>query len=177
MATINTNQLDKINAQLEGIISYLDNYCALVQEEIDGAGDKAQELINVKMAELSANIQSKADPIRAKIISIFKYQYAKATEKIAPVKTLMDMFPISISLDLSCLTAIYDALVAAKDILIAPYQPVIEFTTQVVPKVLELSSNLQTLASYSPSITLPEGVTMPSLSVTIEPITAGDIMG
>lgn len=176
MATINTEQIDKINEQLDGVIDYIDASTSTFEALAKSAGPNAQQVIDDTMADLSANINNQLSLIRGKIVGIFHDQYAKAMEKIAPIEPILSMFPISISLDTSCLTAIVDALKAMADIITAPYQPVIEFTTQVIPKVLTSSAKLQTIASYQPTLDIPN-VEVPPLELSVEPITAGDITG
>ena len=176
MGTINTEQIDKIEEQLDGVITALDSYQNTLQNIANSAGENAQNAINEAMGKLSDTVNTQLNSIRQKVIDIFSAQYQIALEKIAPVKALMDMFPISISLDVGCLTAIYDALVQVKDILTAPYEPIIEFITVVIPKVLSISSKIQTVASYQPSFNIP-GVEVPPLEIDVAPITAGDITG
>ena len=176
MSTINTEQLDKLEEQLNGIITYLDSFNETFNDIASSCGANAQAAINEAADKLSEKINTELDIIRTKIINVFHGQYEKAMEKIAPIEPILSMFPISISLSTGCLTAIVDALTAIKDIIIAPYAPIIEFTTQVIPKVLSLSSKLQTIASYRPSIEIPN-VEVPELNISVEPITAGDITG
>lgn len=171
MATINTEQIDKINEQLDGIIEYIDASTSVFQDIATAAGNDAQEAINKAADDLSEKINSQLGQIRQKIIDIFSAQYAIATAKIAPIKSLLDALPISADLG-----AVVNVLTSVVNILTAPYQPVIEFLTQVIPKVLELSSKLQTIASYQPSIDIPN-VEVPPLDISVEPITASDITG
>lgn len=169
MATINIEMIDKINEQLKGITSYLDEYCLAIQSEIDDAGEQAQEILNEKMDELGENLTEKLEPIREKIIDIFRKQYQKAMEKLSPIEPLLN-----ISLSIDTVVSVVENIIK---IITAPYQPLIEFISQVIPKVLELSDNLQKVANYQPQIPLPPNITMPPLNVDIEPITPSDITG
>lgn len=168
MAVLNTEFIDKINEQLEGIITYIDNYVNLIETEIESGKDKAQQIANEKMEQLSDKLTEKLLPIRQKIIDIFKAQYQSALEKIKPIEPLVNA---DVSLD-----TIVDIVKSIIAILIAPYQPAIQFTTEVIPKVIELSNNLQKIANYQPTINIP-GVEIPPLNVNIPPITPGDITG
>ena len=169
MSTINTEMIDKLNAEINGVLTYADVITADINNEFEYAKNNTQELLNEKMAELGDKIIEKAEPIRQKIINIFSAQYQSALEKIEPIEPLLNM---SISLD-----TVVDAVKSIIEIITAPYQPIIEFTTEVIPKVLELSNNLQKLASYTPDINVPEGVEIPPLNIEIQPITPGDITG
>ena len=129
------------------------------------------KIVNETVDRISDNVNSKLAIIRQKIIDIFSAQYSSAMEKIAPVKAILDALPISANFG-----SIITALIAVIDVITAPYTPVIEFITQVIPKVLELSSKLQTIASYRPQINIPN-VEIPPLNINVEPISAKDITG
>lgn len=169
MALMNTEVIDKINEQIDGIIAYADNITDLINEEIAATQGVAQEFIDEKAQELSEEISEKGAYIREKIVEIFKAQYQSALEKVKPIQELVNM---QLSMD-TILTVVQSII----NIIAAPYQPIIEFTTQVVPKVIELSNNLQKLASYQPNINLPDGIQPPKMDIEIEPITAADITG
>lgn len=174
MATINVEMIDKLNAEIEGVTSYADVIVKEINNKIAVDEDKAQQFIDKKMTELSKKMTEKAEPIRQKIIDIFSAQYQSALEKLKPIMPLVEAAQGSISLD-----TVVDVVKSILAVLITPYQPIIEFTLTVMPKVLELSANLQKLASYQPQINIPDGsvITIPPLNVEIEPITTGDIMG
>lgn len=168
MAVINTEAIDKINKQLDGLIEYMDAYSLQIQTEINNAGANAQKVADEQMEELSRNITEKLSTIRGQIIDIFHSQYQVAMEKIKPIEPLLN---ITISLD-----TVVDVVKSIIEIMTAPYQPIIEFTTQIIPKVVELSNNLQKIASYQPNIEV-QGVDIPTLNINVDPITPGDITG
>ena len=82
MSTINTDQLDKINEQIEGILSLLDNYFESIQKQIDLAPEKAAQIAQEKCDELSADVNLRGTAIRQKCIDFLKPQLAKIIEKI-----------------------------------------------------------------------------------------------
>lgn len=168
MATINTEAIDKINEQLNGFTEYIDAYMVDLQKEIENAGESAQEVLNEKMNVLSTQLTQELNPVRQKIIDIFKSQYQSALEKIKPIEPLLN-----VSLSLDTVVSVVKSII---NILTAPYQPIIEFTTEVIPKVLELSANLQKVANYKPSLNVPN-VEVPPLQIDIEPISPSDITG
>lgn len=168
MATINTKALDNINAQLDGVIVYMDKFSEDLSKLSDSTGSKAQAIVDEKMEELSKDIENKLLDIRENVVNTFRGQYQVAMEKLEPIKPLMN---VSISLD--TVVSVVKSIIA---IITAPYQPIIEFTTEVIPKVLEISSKLQTVATYRLSINNPN-VEVPPLNVNIPPISASDITG
>lgn len=169
MALMNTEIIDNINNQIEGVLITADNVCDVINEQIAEKQGQAQEFINDKIDELGEMISTKGNEMRDKTVEIFSAQYQSALEAIKPIEPLLN---ISLSLD-----TVVSAVKTIIEIITKPYQPIIEFTTILIPKVLELSANLQKLASYQPNINLPEGVSIPPLKVNIKPITAADIMG
>ena len=168
MATINTDSLDKINAQLDGIIVYMDKFSEDLSKLQTTAGETTQALVDKKMEELSASVEGKLLDVRAKVVKTFSEQYKIALQKLEPIKPLMN---VSISLD-----TVVSVVKSIINVITAPYQPIIEFTTEVIPKVIEISNKLQTIASYKPSVDVPN-VDVPPLNVNVPPITAKDITG
>lgn len=168
MSTINTEALDNINAQLDGVIVYMDKFSEDLSKASDGAGSKAQEIVNQKVGELSEAVEAKLLDIREDVVKTFSGQYKIALAKIEPIKPLLN-----VSLSLDTVVSVVKSIIT---IITAPYQPIIEFTTEVIPKVLEISAKLQTIASYKPSVDVPN-VEVPPLSVNVPPITASDITG
>lgn len=174
MATINTDQLDKINEQLEGVLTMLDDYCEEIQKQIDVAPDKAQEILDAKMQQISDSLQERGNTIRQRCINFLKPQMAKIKEKIKPILPLVELLQGGIKPDFG---AIIETLMLIIEILIAPYQPYIDFITQLPPKLITLSNNLMKLATWRPNLRPPkEGIVIPTPKVEIKEITMGDIM-
>lgn len=169
MSVINTNQIDKFNNQLESITDTLDGYFADLQKQIDNSSNNVQNILDESCKDISDKITEQLAPIRQQIINIFKGQYTIIEEKISPILPLVNA---SVSLD-----TVVDIVTSIIAIITAPYQPYIQITTQLIPLVLELSSNIQKIVNYSPKINLPDGIVMPNLEIDIEPITAEDITG
>lgn len=169
MSLMNTEVIDNINKQIEAVITTADNICDVINEEIAGKQSQAQDIVNKKVAELSDTINEKGNDIRNNIVDVFSSQYQSALKMIEPIEPLLN-----ISITPNTVVSVVTSIVS---IITKPYQPIIEFTTILIPKVLELSENLQKLATYQPQINVPEGVTIPSITIDIEPITASDITG
>ena len=172
MSAIDTKSLDNINEQLEGITSVLDDYFNTIEKEINQAQDIAQSIIDEKTEEISKKIEDRIKPIRQKVVDTLKGQVEIITDKVAPIKPLWKILQGEITLDP---TNLIQPIIDICTVLTAPYQPWIDLATEVAPKLVTLSENLQKIANYSPKIELPTGVTAPSLSIQIEPITLNDI--
>lgn len=168
MSIINTTYIDNINAQLEDCITYLDNTFGNLSAFTNKSQEELQEYVDNQATIVSEQLNKELNDVRGKIVSVFSSQYQIALEKIKPIEPLINM---EISLD-----TIVEVVKSIIQIITAPYQPIIEFTTEIIPKVLELSNNIQKVATYQPKIDIP-GITPPQLTIEVEPITAKDITG
>lgn len=169
MALLNTEIIDKLNSQIEGVIAFADNMTESINQGLERTNEVAQDYVDQKGAELGAKISEKGNEIRDKAVEIFSAQYQSALEKLKPIEPLVNA---DVSLD-----TVVDIVKSIIAVITAPYQPVIDFTLEVIPKVLQLSNNILTLATYRPDIKLPPGVTPPEIPIDIKPITIQDITG
>lgn len=150
--TINVDQIDKINEQLEGLTSYVDNYV------LDFEG-KSQEYINLKMEDLNIYIEEKLNKIKdEKIVPPIKSKYAGA---LYMIELLAPLAELSLSADPTVLLDAIEKIIAS---IIGPYQPALDYIIAIVPKITELNNNIQTLATYQPTVT---GATIPPLDIDI----------
>lgn len=170
MTVVNTDYLDKINEQLSGITDLLDKYCEEIQKGVDTLKDQSQDFLDEKMEELGDKATEKLAPVRQGIIDALKPQVETIKAKIAPIEAIMNALPPSA--DLGALVSIVTDIAT---VLIQPYQPYIDLLTILPPKVTELSNNIQAIVNYSPNITVPTGVTVPTPNISCEPITPSDI--
>lgn len=168
MSVINEKQLDNINKQLEGVTQSLDKVFADLEKRLANGNKVAQGEIDKVGEQVSEKLQVQTDKIRAKIIDIFSSQTTVIKEKIKPIEPLLN-----VSLSLDTVVSVVKSII---DIITAPYNPYIEYISNIMPKITELSDNLQKIANYTPNVTLPEGITPPKINVKIEPITAKDIL-
>lgn len=169
MGLLNVEVIDKINAQIEGIIDYADNKTEVINKKIASNTANAQDILDAEMDKLGEKISEKGTDVRNKAVDVLKAQYQTALEMIKPIEPLLN-----VSLSLDTVVSVVKSII---EVITAPYQPIIDFTTEVIPKVQELGTNLQELATYQPNIQAPEGVDVPSISINIEPITPADITG
>lgn len=169
MGLLNVEVIDKINAQIEGIIEYADNKTEVINKKIASNTANAQTILDAEMDKLGEKISEKGTDVRNKAVDVLKAQYQTALEMIKPIEPLLN-----VSLSLDTVVSVVKSII---EVITAPYQPIIDFTTEVIPKVQELGTNLQKLATYQPNIQAPEGVDVPSISINIEPITPADITG
>lgn len=176
--------LDKIDTQLDGVISYMDNLTDLLNQEIEAHREIAQEIVNEKVQEFSTKLTNKLQPIRDKITDIFSSQFAVVKEKvnnyIAPISAFVTInwangtiTPNIPSIDdlLNVVTGIISMLVPTAAVEFAA-----KFATKIFPKILTVSNKIQTIATYKPQIDVPD-IEVPPLDVNIDPITLQDIMG
>lgn len=169
MGLLNVEVIDNINAQIEGIIDYADNKTEVINKKIASNTVNAQAILDAEMDKLGEKISEKGTDVRNKAVDVLKAQYQTALEMIKPIEPLLN-----VSLSLDTVVSVVKSII---EVITAPYQPIIDFTTEVIPKVQELGTNLQELSTYQPNIQAPEGVDVPSISINIEPITPADITG
>lgn len=150
--SLNVEQIDKINEQLEGLTTYVDNYTS----DFEG---KSQTHVNAKMAELSVYIEGKLNKIKdEKIVPPIKAKYAGALYMITLLAPLAEL---SLTADPAVLLDAIEKIIAT---IIGPYQPAIDYITAIAPKIVELNDNIQEVATYQPVV---EGVTVPPLDISI----------
>ena len=177
--------LDKIDAQLDGVIDYLDNLTTLINKEIASSGTKAQEVVNEKIEELSQKLTDKLQPIRNKLVATLSSQFqevkAKVENAIAPISafvtidwasgTVTPNIPVDPAKIAEAAMGIISMLVPT-----APIKFAVAMVTQIFPKVSSISDKILGIATYKPEITIPD-IVVPPLSVEITPITITDIIG
>lgn len=177
--------LDKIDTQLDGVLSYLNNLTDLINEEIAQNVDNAQNIINEKVEQMSEKLTDKLQPIRDNIVSIFSSQVKVVKEKleeyIQPISAFVTINWATGSITLNVPLDPNEIIDVVKGIILmlipsSAIEFVTKFVTEVFPKISSISSKIQDIANYTPSITVPD-VTVPPLNVNIAPITLADIMG
>jgi hypothetical protein len=161
MATINTESIDKINDQLTALITYCDSKTALLN-------NKSQTTVDAEMAKISAFISDKLQNIKdEKIVPPLKAKF----ETVQPIIDLLKpLAEFSLSPDPGVLLQAIQLIIGA---ITVPYQPAVDFITVLAPKVNELATNIQTVATYQPVI---EGATVPPLDIDVS-LSIGDITG
>ncbi len=167
------NNLDKINDQLDGITGYIDMY-------VNNFEGKSQDYVDEQMVILSNDISNKLNNIKnIQLVPPLHVQYENATDQIAVlqpyltvIETLSSLSPTDLGEVISALEEVRDALVSMMQIVIAPYYPAVEFIVDIAPKIIELNNNIQTVATYQPTI---PGVDIPALDIDIS-LTLQDII-
>jgi len=159
MSTLGNN-LDNINKELEGINDYLD-------KTVSNIADKSQAYVDAKWAAINTEIEAKLNKIKdIKIVPPLHAQYEHALAHIALLQPLIE-------LNLIDLPSVIEGLTQIIAIVTAPYQPAIDFITEIAPKVVELGENLVEIATYQPPAT--PGLTIPPLDIDIS-LTMDDII-
>lgn len=185
--------LQNINAQLEGVINYVDVWSEYIFSEIENVKDMGteytQEVINEKMDELTDKLTEKLQPIREKIVSTLSSQFSaikdKVEEYIEPISSFVSIDWTSGTVTPNIPTNPADMADALKGVILmmlpAPiFEFVIRFIAEIIPEVTKLSNNIQNIANTQ--IELPPdlteiGLTVPPLSIPVEVITPADIIG
>ena len=159
MSTLGNN-LDKINKELEGVNDYLDK----VVSDFD---KKSQAYVDAKWTAINTEVEAKLNKIKdIKIVPPLHAQYEHALASIALLKPLVELSIVD-------LPSVIDGLTKIISIVTAPYQPAIDFITEIAPKVVELGENLVEVATYQPPTI--EGVEIPPLDINIS-LTMDDII-
>lgn len=159
MSTLGNN-LDKINDELEGINYYLDSVVYNLQ-------GKTQDFVDAKMEALSTEVEAKLNKIKdLKIVPPLHAQYENALAQIALLQPLIELSIID-------LPSVIEALTKIISIVTAPYQPAIDFVTEIAPKVGELGVNIVKIATYQPPTI--QGVDISPFDIDIE-LTMDDII-
>lgn len=169
MAVINKEELQKINKQLEGVTQSLDMLFERLEKEAKFVGKYAQKEIDKVGEEVSIELQEKVNGIRTKTIKTFSEQTQVIKEKIKPIEPLLN-----VNLSIDTVVSVVKSII---DIMIAPYEPYVEYIKEIMPEILKISDNPQEIANYKPEINLPDGLEPPKINVTVEPITAKEILG
>jgi hypothetical protein len=161
MATINEEAIDKINDQLKALITYCDSKTAPLNNKSQPTVDAEMEKISIFITEKLKNIKDK------KIVPPLKAKFETVQPIIDLLKPLVEF---SLSPDPGVLLEAIQLIIGA---ITVPYQPAVDFTTVLTPKVLELDANIQAVATYQPTI---EGATVPPLDIDVS-LSISDITG
>ena len=137
--------LDDANLFLGNVTGYADK----AFENLEGA---AQSGVDIACAEVSYQISKAVDACRVQMI---KKLHEVVAGQFAVVGKFAKLANMSITDPLALLSPVLEIV----DILCAPYYEALTIITELTPKVMELSSNIQKIASYKP----------PALSVAPSP--------
>lgn len=138
--------------------------------------DKSEKFKKIKrnMELFKENIQKRMDGLRSKIINYLHGIYERATERLEPSKTIVELL-LQIKPDLGFLVKIIKAI---GDYFIQIYQEQLETIQNIITlagKVVTLSEKLSNFTP--PTVKLVDGTTWRPDVPTMEPITLGDITG
>lgn len=120
------------------------------------------------------NIQKRMDGLRSKIINYLHGIYEKATERLEPAKTIVEMI-LEIKPDLGFLVKIIKAI---GEYFIQIYQEQLETIQNIITLASKVVTLSQKLSNFTPpTVQLVDGTTWRPEVPTMEPITLGDITG
>ena len=177
--------LQKIDNQLDGVVEYMDNLTAVLNQELAEKRDKAQEIVNEKMTEFSEKLTAKLEPIRDRIVDIFSSQIQVVKDKlnryIQPISAFVTINWTNGTITPNIPSNLSDVVDALKGIILMlvpnpAVEYVVRFSTDIFPLIASISDKILQIATYSPQINIPD-IDVPPLDVNIEPITLEDILG
>lgn len=163
-------KIDDLNKTLENIYVLASN--TLSNFDVDDMSlNMAQPLVDNLCRRVSANLNYKLNILRVDLIKNLHNGFISSNEIIEQLKPLVE-FDLNID-------TVVDAVRQIITILSGPYQKAIEYTTELTPKIVELSNNIANLSTLQDSI--PKPPEMPSLSfnklrVQMLPITLDEII-
>lgn len=184
MSSVSQQQVQDITNQINSIATWMDDFAssleALCDEDSnpaqkivdDLADDYLQPLIDEKFQLLETAVNNKLAEIREQIIVLFRSQYQSAQDYMDVLQPLVD----ALSLNPSSIAAVWNVVKEVLEYLTGPYGKMAASLADIVQAALSLSSALVNVASHIPSISIPD-VTIPTLNIHVDPITAQDITG
>lgn len=177
--------LQKIDNQLDGVVEYMDNLTAVLNQELAEKRDKAQEIVNEKMTEFSEKLTAKLEPIRDRIVDIFSSQIEVVKDKlnkyIEPISAFITINWTTGEITPNLPSNPDDLIDVVKGIILMLVpSPAVEyavrFATDIFPLIASISDKILQIATYTPQIDIPD-IDVPPLTVDIAPITIDDILG
>lgn len=178
--------LDNIDDQLDGIIKFLNDNSTFLQDLANSAGEKAQDVINDTMEDLSDRVSDKLKPLRDKLVGVLHSQYAEVQSKlnsyIAPISSFVTIdwttgqVTPNISADINAIKSFAEGIIQ----MLVPSPAVmfvVDFSTQVMPKVTSISNKIVAISTYQLEIPELPDITIPPLDIDVDPITLSDITG
>ena len=167
MPLLNEDYYNNIDKQLSALESYI-NSSFEVEKEIESmTAEEAQKFLEERQNRISEILTEKLTKIRNDLVSSAKAQYQYALEKLKIIKNLVEK---EISMD-TVVEVVKDLIT----VITGPYQPLIEFTEELIPALTKISDHLLKIASYQPPVVRPD-VKLPPFQIEIEPIRPEDIL-
>ena len=178
--------LDNIDEQLDGLIDFIDNTSPYLQDVANSAGNLAQDAVDDAMDKISDSVSEKLQPLRDKLVEVLHSQYqevqSKLNQYIAPISSFVTIdwttgqITPNIQPNLDTLKSFAEGIIQ----MLVPSQAVmfvVNYTTQVMPKVTSISNKILQVASYQLEIPELPDITIPQLDIDVDPITISDITG
>ena len=184
MSSVSQQQVTDITNQINAIATWMDDFCsgleALCDEDSNPAQkvidnlteDYIQPLINEKFQLLENQVNAKLAEIRGQVILLFRSQYQSSQEYMQVLQPLVD----AISLNPAAIGDVWNVVKSILEYITGPYGKMAASLTDIVSAALSLSSALVNVATHVPTISIPD-VTIPTLNIHVDPITAQDITG
>lgn len=184
MSSVSQQQVTDLTNQINAIATWMDDFCSGLEALCDEAQNPAQKvvdnltedyiqpLVNEKFQLLETNVNAKLAEIRGQVILLFRSQYQSSQQYMQMLQPLVD----ALSLNPSAITEVWDVLKTVIEYLTGSYGKMAASLADIVQAALSLSSALVNVATHVPTISIPD-VTIPTLNIHVDPITAQDITG
>ena len=135
-------------------------------------GMTQQEIDKIIVNEINPTINASLQSARDSLVDSLQKMYTgmlKLKEKLLPVEK---SDPTAFSL--SNLTAIIDAVMALKDLVLTMYDSILQFTVLLTQHIADLSLAISSLTAYRPPI---KGINFDKLDIKCPSISMSDITG
>lgn len=155
------SNIDDLITTLNSVKTYLDETCISLENKTQAEVDK------IIVEKINPTINGLLADLRSGCISTLQSMYGAYTalaEKITPVA---EANPTN-------LTSVIDFCLAVKDFLVAAYQSIVLFMTQLIAKLAELNTAITSLVNYTPPIS---GLDFSKLNIQMQSISLSDITG
>ena len=170
MAVINTDVIDALDKQIQDLKNYLDGSLGYLNTIEERGQVATQQMVDEIIDNCENTISDFLNQIRTKVITLFKEVYQNSLKQYNLILQLIEI-PTDIGSVISWITNVIQYFFPqTKLVLLA------QALADILTKVVRISNNIQEIAHYQPSISIPN-VTVRPLNIDIDPITPEDITG
>lgn len=167
--------LDDLNNTLDNIVTFIDNSFSNLEDLNDESPSVIQKEIDKICEKISIKGTDKLNNIRDNVVDVLHNKYASANEVISTLQPIVEA-------KIEDLGAVISVLTKIIEIYTKPYSNAVkyiaEFTTEVTPKLLDITDKLAYIYLMKDNISVPmnTNVNFDKLNITMKPITIDDII-
>lgn len=171
---MNEDKFKKID-DLNKVLKNINEVATATLSDLGNIDNITQELAQKKVDDicerLSAKINSQLIVKRADLINTLHEGYVASNEIVQLLEPLVNF---NLNID-----TVVEAVQKIIDIIAGPYKVAIEYMTQLAPKLIELTNNINDLASLKDQIPQPPNipvVNFDKLQISMPPITLSEVI-